>query len=71
MRLQTLFLTTAILLASFHNAQSETVLHNLQGEDIAFSSLKGKWVFINYWASWCQPCIDEIAELNRFYEKNK
>lgn len=51
--------------------QANTVLHPLNGGDIAFSSLKGKWVFINYWASWCQPCVDEIAELNQFYEKNK
>ena len=36
-----------------------------------FSTLKGKWVFINYWASWCHACIEEIAELNHFYEKNK
>ena len=59
------------LLLGSMNLQADTILHNLQGEDIALSSLKGKWVFINYWASWCQPCLDEIAELNRFYENNK
>ena len=71
MRLQSLFFVTAIFLSSFQHAQADTILHNLQGDDISLSSLKGKWVFINYWASWCQPCIDEISELNRFYEKNK
>ena len=25
---------------------------------------------INYWASWCQPCLDEIHELNAFYRNN-
>ena len=25
---------------------------------------------INYWASWCQPCLDEINELNAFYYRN-
>lgn len=53
------------------NAHAETVLQDLQGEKILFSSLAGKWVFINYWASWCQPCLEEIPELNRFYEQNK
>ncbi|MBA6412790.1 TlpA family protein disulfide reductase [Parahaliea sp. F7430] len=28
-------------------------------------SLRGQWVFINYWAQWCKPCIEEIPELNR------
>ena len=47
------------------------VLHPIQGKDIPFSELQGKWVLINYWASWCQPCLDEIPELNRFYDNNK
>ncbi|WP_237758259.1 TlpA family protein disulfide reductase [Legionella londiniensis] len=51
--------------------QAEIVLHDLQNNKISFSSLQGKWVFLNYWASWCQPCIDEIPELNRFYNKHK
>jgi thiol-disulfide isomerase/thioredoxin len=25
---------------------------------------KGQWVFVNYWAQWCKPCIKEIPELN-------
>jgi thiol-disulfide isomerase/thioredoxin len=48
-----------------------TTLHDLSGEKIPFATLQGKWVFINYWASWCQSCIDEIPELNNFYNKNK
>lgn len=50
---------------------SEIVLKDLNGKQISFSSLKGKWIFINYWASWCNPCLDEIAELNRFYRNKK
>jgi len=41
------------------------------GEKLPFSSLKGKWVYINYWANWCQPCLDEIAVFNQFYETYK
>ena len=31
------------------------------GENVA-----GKWQVINYWATWCIPCIEEMPELNRF-----
>jgi thiol-disulfide isomerase/thioredoxin len=52
-------------------ARAETTLTDLQGQKTNFSSLKGKWVFINYWASWCNPCLYEIKALNRFYARNK
>ncbi len=52
-------------------AASEVLLKNHQGQSIAFSSLKGQWVFINYWASWCPGCVDEIPEFNRFYAEHK
>lgn len=44
------------------------VLEGMNGNRITFASLKGHWVFINYWASWCDPCVNEIKELNQFYE---
>lgn len=47
------------------------ILKDMTGRHIAFSDLTGKWVLINYWASWCQPCLDEIPMLNHFYAKNK
>ena len=50
---------------------AEGMLHEMSGHQISFSDLQGKWVFINYWASWCRPCLDEIPELNRFYEEYK
>lgn len=51
--------------------QAAPVLEKLDGSSVPFSSLRGKWVFINYWASWCGPCVEEIPQLNRFASKYK
>jgi len=53
------------------SANANNSLQDLSGREISFADLKGKWVFINYWASWCETCLLEIPELNRFYEENK
>ncbi|STX30151.1 thiol-disulfide oxidoreductase [Legionella beliardensis] len=68
MRLKLLiaFLLSITLTASYANV----ILTTLTGEKIPFTNLKGKWVLINYWASWCKPCLDEIKELNHFYKMN-
>lgn len=60
-----------ILVALSSIGQAEVPLKDIQGNTISFSSLKGKWVLINYWAGWCKSCIDEIPELNRFYQKHE
>ena len=47
------------------------VLTTFQGEQIALESLQGKVVVINFWASWCNPCEVEAADLEaawRFYQ---
>lgn len=46
-------------------------LKDIYGRTIPLSSLKGKWVYINYWASWCHPCVEEIPHLNSFYKRYK
>ena len=36
-----------------------------QGNGGKFSDFHGRWLIINYWATWCKPCIEEIPELNQ------
>lgn len=58
------------LISITSQSMAESILKDIQGQSIPFSTLKGKWVFINYWAGWCQTCLDEIPEFNRFYHSH-
>ncbi len=40
------------------------------GNGYRYSDIQGKWQVINYWATWCAPCIREIPELIRLNENN-
>lgn len=38
-------------------------------ETINLTDLKGKVVFINFWATWCPPCIAEMPSINKLYQQ--
>ena len=46
----------------------EFTLKRLHGEALSLSELRGKWVVLNYWATWCAPCRKEIPELSALHE---
>ena len=39
------------------------------GNHLSVASLKGKVVFINFWATWCPPCRAEMPSLNKLYQE--
>ncbi len=43
---------------------TEAVSHKL-------SDYRGKWVVVNYWATWCPPCLQEIPDLVMFHDRHK
>jgi peroxiredoxin len=40
-----------------------------QGREISPTSFGGKLLVLNFWASWCQPCVEEVPSLNDFATK--
>lgn len=40
------------------------------GGSLPMNSLRGKSLLLNFWATWCPPCIEELPLLSRFYEEN-
>ena len=39
--------------------------------DIALSNLEGKTLYVDFWASWCAPCITSLPQYNELYKKYK
>ena len=40
------------------------------GKKLALSSFKGKPLLINFWATWCPPCVEELPLIDAFYQAN-
>lgn len=56
--------------AGTYAAGPDFVLRGLDGKEHRLLDYRGKWVVVNYWATWCPPCLEEIPELIRFHEQH-
>ncbi|MDD4928594.1 MAG: TlpA disulfide reductase family protein [Gallionella sp.] len=50
---------------------ADFTLEDLQGRTHRLSDYRGKWVLVNFWATWCPPCLNEIPELNSLHSARK
>jgi thiol-disulfide isomerase/thioredoxin len=46
-------------------------LPDLNGKNHSLADYRGKWVIVNYWATWCPPCQEEIPDLVEFHDRHK
>lgn len=44
---------------------------DLNGQKLDFSALKGKVIFMNFWATWCPPCVAEMPAIQELYDTYK
>ena len=65
-------LCTAILLMSATAASAESfVFKDMKGQEQRLQDYRGKWVLVNFWATWCPPCLEEIPDLIALYEAHR
>jgi len=64
---------TALLVVPFafsaRGQSPDFELKDLAGRTHRLSDYRGNWVVVNYWATWCPPCLEEMPELAAFHER--
>lgn len=58
------FIFEVAVAADFTVTDTEGKAHSLSG-------YKGKWVLVNFWATWCPPCLEEIPDLVTLHDTHK
>ena len=44
-------------------------LHDLNGIEVSLSQYKGKWLLLDFWGTWCSPCLDELPSIQKLYDE--
>jgi thiol-disulfide isomerase/thioredoxin len=52
-------------------ATPDLKITTLDGKPFNLAEHHGKWVIVNYWATWCVPCIKEMPDISAFVKNHK
>jgi peroxiredoxin len=66
-----LFISSFATAGIINEKAPDFTLLDINGKTVSLKDLRGKVVFVDFWASWCGPCKKEFPELNKFLEKYK
>lgn len=69
-RFNKIFLLGIVLLLFVAEA-SAFQFQDTEGKIHTLSDYKGRWVIVNFWATWCPPCLEEIPDLIALYEERE
>jgi thiol-disulfide isomerase/thioredoxin len=64
-------LFTLLLVSSLITSAADFTFEDLHGKSYRLADYRGKWVLVNFWATWCTPCLSEIPELTDLYNAHK
>ena len=64
-------LVTLLLLAASQVRAVDYELPDVNGQMQSLDQYQGKWVIVNYWATWCSTCMKELPDLASIHESNK
>ncbi len=53
------------------DADFNLIVKDLDGNLINMNDYKGKVIFLNFWATWCMPCVAELPSINKLYNQFK